>query len=203
MSDNRDNPDKHSERKLLLHKQDSVRSSPTCRSASFNGGMCLSHTRDRNELDIISIGEQIASIESDHNQCINVNEKSQNAHQRNLSSDISLLTTSSDKKAPNLTCSCTNPKDSMAHDKHGHPRGKLFTFVDVISRKRSKSSSAMVTVVQNEPNKHPPERETWNKKTEFLLAVIGFAVDLGNVWRFPYVCYRNGGGKKQISFITD
>ncbi|KRZ19963.1 Sodium-dependent serotonin transporter [Trichinella pseudospiralis] len=46
------------------------------------------------------------------------------------------------------------------------------------------------------------ERLEWANKAEFLLAIIGFSVDLGNVWRFPYICYRNGGGAFLVPYFV-
>jgi len=42
-------------------------------------------------------------------------------------------------------------------------------------------------------------RKHWKHKSEFVLACIGFTVGLGNVWRFPYLCYKSGGGKSAVS----
>ncbi|XP_071348136.1 sodium- and chloride-dependent GABA transporter 3-like [Trachinotus anak] len=38
------------------------------------------------------------------------------------------------------------------------------------------------------------DRGQWANKTEYILVVAGNVVGLGNVWRFPYLCYKNGGG---------
>ncbi|KAM7412043.1 hypothetical protein PAMA_021829 [Pampus argenteus] len=66
----------------------------------------------------------------------------------------------------------------------------------------SPGSTAPVKALLPSPDPDAEDgRPAWNNKLEYILAQVGFSVGLGNVWRFPYLCQKNGGGAYLVPYF--
>uniref|UniRef100_A0A668B077 Transporter n=1 Tax=Myripristis murdjan TaxID=586833 RepID=A0A668B077_9TELE len=67
-----------------------------------------------------------------------------------------------------------------------------------------KGKNGYTVSIPNGYPKKPKELEgrgNWGSKAEFILTVMGAIIGPGNVWRFPYLCYKNGGGVFFIPYV--
>ncbi len=74
----------------------------------------------------------------------------------------------------------------------------LTTTDDILSRKSSPYNDEAEIAY----NAETQVRGTWAHKTDFLLSALGYVIGFGNIWRFPYLVYLNGGGTFLIPYLV-
>jgi len=89
----------------------------------------------------------------------------------------------------------------------GHVSGILLLALNLIFPELRYHAYLLIKIGNSAPlqktdaEKPTAERTNWGNGLEFLMSCISVSVGLGNVWRFPFTAYENGGGAFLIPYI--
>lgn len=109
-----------------------------------------------------------------------------------LDVDYTNMSTEADESASIIDKDAVELKNMAEYGTRGDPDGvgpkELLSETESEGRSESEGEG-------EGKKKRKTKRETWDNKAQFILTLIGYAVGLGNVWRFSYLVAKNGGSE--------